>query len=88
MDIASFIVIGIAVGWTVWLLMEGTGLGLWGSVGVGAAGGLVGGIVFKVIVVIVQALVPAIAAVLGAVLAVMAGGQFMRKRRKSLPKPE
>ncbi len=85
MEIATFILIGIAVGWTARVLLERKGMGLWLSIGVGAAGGLLGGIVFEVIVRIVQALVPAIAALLGAIVAVMAGGQIMRKRRKSLP---
>jgi uncharacterized membrane protein YeaQ/YmgE (transglycosylase-associated protein family) len=85
MDIALFIVIGIAVGWIACVLMETKGMGLWASVGMGAAGGLVGGLVFKVVVAIVQALVPHIAALVGALVAVMGGRQFMRKRRRTLP---
>lgn len=88
MDIAVFIIIGVAVGWASWFLMDGNVFGPWGSLGVGAAGGLVGGIIFKVIMAIVQALVPPIAAVLGAALAVTIGAQFMAKRRKARPKSE
>jgi uncharacterized membrane protein YeaQ/YmgE (transglycosylase-associated protein family) len=88
MDIAVFIIIGVAVGWASWFLMDGNVLGPWGSVGVGAAGGLAGGIIFQMVMVIVQTLVPPIAAVLGAALAVMIGGQFMTKRRKARPKSE
>ncbi len=85
MDIVLFIIIGIAVGWIGCVLMETKGMGLWFSIGIGAAGGLVGGLVFKIVVAIVQALVPHIAALVGALVAVAGGRQFIRKRRRTLP---
>jgi len=86
MDILLFIIIGIAVGWISCVLVETKGMGVWFSVGLGAAGGLIGGIVFKIVVAIVQALVPHLAALVGAMVAVLGGRQYMRKRRNALPK--